>query len=201
MALSFTETDSTTGICGTGAPWCVGSGTDALVPRRCANGESAGSSEFTVGLTGDLAGQNAIQFACIVGESVSWDSGNWIVRINVTSENMFCTWSATYICRVNSSCTSQATIGSLTGQSTSLASTGVKTHTVSGSGQTPSAGDKVLAILLFDNSSMSGQNVGITPDQDIDSPFTAAVDESVFPTFGPFGQTGPRFDPPEIVGY
>src|SRR5262245_22125352 len=107
----------------------------------CSIGGTAAGSAVTVGGSAfDAgAGQAGVMYEIQPGSSAAWNSGNWTVRLNVTTANANITWTDTYICRLNSSNVSQATIGSLTGQSTSLGTTGVKTHTVSGSSQTPAA--------------------------------------------------------------
>lgn len=81
-----------------------------------------------------------------------------------------------HICRVDSSCVNQATLGSATGLSISLGSTGVKSQNVTqGSSASPSVGDLVLIVFVGSNGAMSDQNINISPDQNIDSPFTAVT--------------------------
>ena len=170
MALIFTQED-TNGTCALGQ-YCS---TDASTPesrKQCEVGGTAGSTPVTVTLVKNAMTNNKIQFECIVGTGKNWGAGNWTIRLNITTANSNITWTGTFICRINSSCVSQETIGSLTGQTTSLGTTGVKTHTVSGSAVTPGAGDKVMVILRFTNSdNMNSQAFGYTPNQNIDAPF------------------------------
>ena len=200
MAISYTQTDDSVSCVANS--YCSGISVDTLAGEsEAVDGGTAGSGTFDITNINDAADRVGGGFSIVPDSGVSWDAGTWTVRFNVTTENMFLTVTEIYICRVNSSCTNQETIGSATGLSISLSSAGVKSQTVSGSAVTPSAGDRVTICLVVNNSNMNRQTATITKDQDIDSPFTAVVDESVFPTFGPFGQTGPRFDPTEIVGY
>lgn len=168
----------------------------AITGAACAGAELAGCSGRSVGgaslsgakvggtsageQTPNLAGEasNLVLFAyeCEIPADASWDAGDWTVRFNITTSNMNLTVTEIYVCRVNSSCTNQATIGSETGLSISLGTTGVKTQVVSpGAAQTPSVGDKVLVVLIASNGAMTSQSCGITSDQNIDSPFTVVT--------------------------
>jgi len=101
-----------------------------------------------------------------------WNAGVWVVRINVTTAGVDIDWEDTYICRVNSGCVSQATIGSLLNQGISLAATGVRTMSVSGIAQTPAAGDSFMVVLGFGLNPPNPGSVGITPNQNLDTPLT-----------------------------
>src|SRR4029453_16424859 len=133
-----------------------------------------GGSQFDAG-----AGQAGVMFE-IAPTNTIWAAGSWTFRLNVTTANATVTWTDTYICRLNSANVSQATIGSLTGQTTSLSTTGVKTHTVTGAAQTPAASDKVYIVLVF-NCTGANQTLGVTFNQNIDSPFE--VPTPLAPTF------------------
>lgn len=139
----------------------------------CTEGGSAGGAVTVGGSQLDIGTGRACVYMEIVPPSdTGWASGNWTVRLNVTTANSLVTWTDTYICRLNSSNVSQATIGSLTGQSISLGSTGVKTMTVSGSAQTPNAGDKVYIVIIVSVVTTNNQSFGITWNQAVSSPFT-----------------------------
>lgn len=129
-----------------------------------------GGSQFDAG-----AGQAGVMFQIVPPAGTGWAAGTWTVRLNVTTGSAAaCTWTDTYVCRTNSSDVSQATIGSLTGQSIAINTTGVKSMNVTGSAQTPSAGDKVYIVLLF-NSPSANQQFSVQFNQNIDSPFTETV--------------------------
>jgi hypothetical protein len=106
-------------------------------------------------------------------------AANWTVNLDVTVANSNLTWVATYICRVNSGCTNQATIGSLTAQATSLGTTGTKSHVVSGSSAAFAAGDKVIIILCFTNGKSSTQAFTWKADSTVVSASAATYGESV----------------------
>jgi hypothetical protein len=141
---------------------CTVGGTPAASPV------TVGGSQFDAG-----AGQAGVMYE-IVPVGYVWAAGDYVVRLNVTSANANITWTGTFICRLNSANVNQATIGSLTGQTTSLSATGVKTHTVSGSAQTPTAGDKIYAVLVF-NSGGANQSFACQFDQLIDTPLVMPV--------------------------
>lgn len=200
MAINFTQTD-TNDQCARNGTYCSGLTSAGVAGNsdRCVDGGTAGTLERTFSVPGEASDQAITIFTCLVGASVSWDAGTWTVRLNVTTENMFLTWSSVHICRVNSSCTNQETIGSSSSLGIGLDTAGVKSTTVSGSAVTPSAGDKVVIVFGLSNSNMSAQSVGITVDQNIDSPFTQP-DTGVAQEFT-FGQTQPVLEATEIIGY
>lgn len=179
--INYTQTDTaptcTTG--GGGSGFCSPASTNRATPVLAVGGGTAGTSTPQIAAQSSESNIIGAQFEIQPSASTTWNSGTWTVRINITTANMNLTWTAVYICRVNSSCTNQATIGSATGLNISLGTTGVKSTTVSGSAQTPSAGDIVLVLLLISNGAMSLQTANLTANQNIDSPFTAVVDVTV----------------------
>lgn len=193
MAINFTQTD-TAGDCDAVAAYCSGRPVGSVIlssnDRQCTDGGTAGTGSNIIQLGGSETDVVGALFTCGVDADVSWDAGNWTVRLNVTSANMNITWSRVAICRVNSSCVNQNSIANVGSLGISLGSTGIKSTTVSGSAQTPSVGDKVVIVFGFTNSSMSSQQFTITPDQNIDSPFTVAVDPFIDADTGSYLLTG-----------
>lgn len=145
---------------------------------------SAGSATHTLATFGNIKGnpsdQRIIHFYSpnTFPNLTSWPSGNYVVRLNITTGNAQLQWKATYVCRVNSSFVNQATIGSLTAQTTSLTGTGVVSHTISGSADAgASATDRVYIVCVFHTASGATQNISFKTDQLIDTPFTASVSD------------------------
>lgn len=176
MAIVYAQTASAAGAGAIAA--CSGgtvlSGTQSK-SILCTFGGSPGGALTVGGSDLDVeTGQACVMFEITPAAGVTWGTGNFVVRINVTTANSLITWTGTFVCRINSSNVNQATIGSLTGQTTAFSTTGVKSHTVSGSSQTPGAGDKVYIVCLF-SSADKNQTFGITADQNIDTPFTAVA--------------------------
>lgn len=183
MALNFTQTNTagTTGIdapsaCASGDPGFGGAGTT----RIASDGGSVGSTPVSIQFNGSAEGLGKHGFEITVASGVSWDAGTWTVRLNVTAANMNLTLTKCRLCVFNSSNISQASLGSNTELSISLGSTGVKTASVTGSSYSPSVGDKVMVIWYTVNGSMSSQTFEFTPDQNIDSPFTAVTPSLVW---------------------
>jgi hypothetical protein len=82
----------------------------------------------------------------------SWDAGNWVTGINVSSADANVQWTDTCVFELNSGGTYVATVGTLNGQTTAMSTTGLKTHTVSGSAESPTATDRIqVVIVLLDN--------------------------------------------------
>ena len=176
MALDFQQTD-TAGDCPQGA-YCgsfSGSPLSGGLTKQCPVGGTAGTVAVATGFAGSVTDARGVHLTLPVDAAVTWDAGNWTIRLNVTTANMNLTWETAYICRVDSACANQATIGSATALAISLGTTGVKSTTISGAAQTPTAGDDVVIVLGFANSAMTAQTFQATPDQLISSPFTAAA--------------------------
>lgn len=171
------QTDTSTGGDG-GTAQCSGAALASqkqfrLIDRNGSPGSTP--AQVTLDASPDEAG---VFFETPSGQPglLTWQAGNYVVRLNVTTAaSGDVTWSDTYICRVNSSSVNQGTVGSLTGQTTSVSSTGVKTHTVSGSEQTADVGDRLYVVLVFSNAETSSVNFSFTPDQVIDTPWSIAA--------------------------
>lgn len=172
MAINYTQED-TNAACADNA-FCSGLADGIGSRKQCEDGGTVGSTEdvFTTIKGGAI---NAYLFLqCEIVADVDWNAGDWTVRWNVTDGNMDVDLEEIHICRVNSSCVSQASIGSDIAIAENLASTGIRTRTIAGSVQTPSVGDDVVIVFgLQNNNSMFNRDIGWTPDQNVDSPFTA----------------------------
>lgn len=177
MAINYTQTDSAI-IAGI---YCSGGASSANdIARTAVDGGTAGTGTPSVIATASGVSEALLNFEITPAGGTSWDAGTWTVRLNVTTANMNVTLVAIWICRVDSSGVNQATIGSATGLSISVGTTGVKSQTVTGSAQTPAAGDMVEVVFLFSNGAMSSSSLNIKPDQNIDSPFTAGAADTLF---------------------
>jgi hypothetical protein len=177
MPIIFTQTDNT-GV--TEAAFCSGlSANGANGTRQATDGGSAGVTGVSVVINGSAATLRFFYFTLPVAAGINWNSGNWTVRINVTTGAANCTWETCHICRVNSSDVNQATIGSATGLGIAISGTGAQSTTFSGAAQTPGVGDKVVIVLGVSNSNSCTRTSGITPDQNIDSPFEPSGTPSV----------------------
>lgn len=172
MATSFQETDTavTTALAAFCSALSLSTGTTDA--QDASVGGAAGTSHsFSVQKSGARA--IAVGFELPVASGSTWAAGTWTVRLNITTANSALTLEDIFICRVNSSGVSQATIGSLSSIAASLGATGVISKSITGAAQTPSAGDKVYIVFSFTNSnSMTTQSAAFTADQLIDSPFT-----------------------------
>jgi hypothetical protein len=188
VPISYQETD-TTSVCGRGT-YCSGlslnSGTGTNHAELQATfGAAPGSASFTLGLAASQTTVIGWHFELAITHGENWLGGTWTVRLNINTANSNVTWTNVDICRVSSGCVNQASIGSTSGLGISLGSTGVKTATVTGSAQTPSANDKVIILLGFTNAAASAQNTVIVDDQLIDSPFSFAMDDDALATLPP----------------
>ena len=187
MAINYTQTDDNA-TCSNGA-YCSGETSKATQGKQATEGGTAGTVEVTTANWTSTQTAFAALFGLTIDAGTTGASGTWTVRLNVTASNMNLTISAIHICRVNSSCANQETIGSATGLSISLGTTGVKTQTVTGSAVTLGVGDGVMVGFTIVNGAMTTQAFGFTPSVNIDSPFTAAPVEKT--PYSHWRQTGP----------
>jgi hypothetical protein len=117
-----------------------------------------------------------VMFQSDTGTSLptTWGSGDYVVRLNITSARSGAVWAETHICERTSGGTYN-TVASLTGQADSL-STGVKTHTVNrGTDYAASANSTLYIVLVITGPAHGGTNYGFTPDQIINTPIDDGV--------------------------
>lgn len=120
------------------------------------------------------------EWACVFWEITpgatysQWAAGDYVVRCNITTANSAITWEHTYICRLDLNCIALETIGSLTGQAISLATTGVKTMTVAGALiASPASTDHIYIVCVFGNTGAGSATFGVRGNQNIDTPLVA----------------------------
>lgn len=173
MAMTFTQTD-TAQVCALNN-YCSTVGGTIEAGRQASVGGTAGSSNVTFSVAASATDDNEFSFECIVPADTTWGAGDWTVNIDFLVGNMDVTLESCFICRVNSSCANQATIGSATGLG--QATTSDQSVVVSGAAQTPDAGDKVIITFGFSNANtMFDRNIVLIPSFPIVAAgFTAAA--------------------------
>jgi len=179
MALILTQTD-TVAPCGTILACTSPEDGLAVTPqaRKAEGGGSAGSGELSVEIY-KAAIQAGVMFESPAVGETTWDSGTYTVRLNVTTAVADLNLIEVHVCRVNSSCASQATVGSTTGLSISMGTTGVKQVDVTGAQQSAVSTDRIYIVLIFQQTSHANATFGFTPDQDIDTPIVPAGQDYV----------------------
>ena len=179
MALISLQQTNITAPCGFAAYCSTQSNTSGLTGASDArSGGFPGTVEVVPELVNSETRVNVVVFSTLDLGVISWGSGTHTVRLNITTGNSSLTWEDTYVCRVNTSCTNQETLGSLTSQAIDISSTGVQTMNITGSSTTALSTDRLVYVLAFSNSSDHGGNdgFGYTPDQLIDTPIDDAAD-------------------------
>ncbi len=171
MATEFTQTNVVS-VCGLDA-YCSGNGSIVGVGSNQSDvGASAGSNERTISFTSGEAG-NAVWMEIINIDDYDGASGDWTTRISITTSNHHIQLNEVHICRINSSCTNQETLGSTTGLTTALGTAQVESVTVTqSSGTTITAGDKIMVVYAFTEGQGMANSIGYTPTQDITGPGT-----------------------------
>ncbi len=132
----------------------------SLAPQALvSSGATTGS--YSVTISKGATQEFVLYSASGVPNATNWPSGNWTVKLDVTTANSNVTWQDTCILRVNSSGVAQATVGSLTAQNISLGATGVQSMTISGASQSASATDRIAVVVNLKNSvGHSAETVG-----------------------------------------
>ena len=166
MGLSYVQTN-TIAPAGTIAA-CSGATVQNAVAKLASLGGSAG--DFAVTSTPRVKRASAM-FEFVPAAGVIWNAGTIGVPLNVTSANANAALDEVFVCRLNSSDVSQATMGSVTGIAHTLSSIEIITTNVTVSAQTPSVGDKVYIVLVFTTTG-SPEAFQWLPNQTITTPFT-----------------------------
>jgi hypothetical protein len=108
----------------------------------------------------------------IIPSGTTWNAGTWTWNLNVRQLDTGLKLVGVDICRVNSSGVSQSTIGTDSYNIIIGNSYTVFSGTISGSSQTPSAGDFVVINFVFQNTTGGNKGGEIRNNQIINSPFT-----------------------------
>ncbi len=180
LILTQTDTDADSGF----NVGCSGqSAGNVTVAREATDGGTSGTTEVLPdpGLGVERA---VLAFQSDAGgpepNDTTWEAGDYVVRINVTTARSNSQWTETYICERTSGGTFN-TVASLTGQTTSLGATGVKTHTVNrATDYTAGSASTIYIVVVISDTNAHGQSkVGITPDQNIDTPIASATEKTI----------------------
>lgn len=174
MAIILVQTD-TVAPCGTILACTSPADGLANVPqaRLAEQGGSAGSGELSVSINkADI--QAGVMFESPAVGQTTWQAGTYTVRLNVTTAVANLSLIEIHVCRVNSSCVSQETVGSSVGLGISMGTTGVKNVDVIGSEQSASATDRIYIVFIFQAINHTSPTFGFTPDQNIDTPIEEA---------------------------
>lgn len=175
--------------------YCSGVGGTIEFGRQAEIGAGAGSTEQTFTCAVSQADDNEWSFEVIIPTDVvnPTDTTDAIINVNFTTGQMDLDWDSVFICRVNSSCVNQETIGSATGLGITT-NAGLQSTTVGMSAVTFAAGDKCIITLGISNANtMFTRDAGITPDQVLALPFNQpAAAGGVFKVIGDGGIASPE---------
>ena len=175
-AISLTQEDNNT-QCTTVAAGCSGRSVTAEtpIPRDAIFNGSSGSAEASVILNKAEITVVAFHFASGAIGRTSWESGNFVAPLNITTAAAAgSTLDEIHVCRYSSACGNLASVGSATGLGISIAATGVKAGSTNISGAAQSSTnttDKVVILYVFTNGlTHADTTFGVTPDQTITTP-------------------------------
>ncbi len=138
-------------------------------------GGTPGTSEDTITLTPSAIARGW-HMESISGEpnEATWIPGDYVIRFEVTAENMNVSLREVHVCRVDSSGGSPVTIGS-NSVNRALGTAQVETITIAGAEDTGAASDRLYIVLSFSASGHNPASVGLTPSQIVDTPIGGVV--------------------------
>lgn len=170
MATSSYVENDTVQVCSL-VQYCSGLGGTVEDGRQVEGDVAAGTTEVTFQVPAVTLDTGEFSWEIILAASTTSDADTATIPINFTTGKSTVTLESVHICRVNSSCVNQETIGSSSGLALSTTA-GVQSPTVSCSAVTFAGGDKVIIILGFsENAGDPSAIIGITPDQTMILPF------------------------------
>lgn len=190
MTTNFQQTD-TASVCAIGA---YGTGLSLSNANFAVQAQLGGTPGVTPQLIRLIASAtNQIGFMCEIPATslagLSWLSGNWTVRLDVSTANANLQWNSAYVIQISSACATILQLGANTTIGTPLNTTGPFSATVNCAAvNTPGATDKVVVLYTFDNLSALLQSAQLIPDVLIDSPFAPTIpteEPDRFMAFGP----------------
>jgi len=171
MAQAYQQTDTAL-VCSPATLCAGGTLNGATGGSQAQVGGTAGTTELLLSIDANASTLRAFFYEFIVPAGTVGASGTLTIRLNLTTKRGGLTWEEVHVCRINSSCVNQETIGSSTALAIDLGTTGVKSTTVSGSAITFAAGDKVMVIISISSTDGMARNIGITPSEIQDTPWT-----------------------------
>jgi hypothetical protein len=124
--------------------------------------------------------QRCLYFEIVPANDVIWTAGNWAIRVNSVNGNAGLKWESTQICRLDNTGANQQLMGiTQLGGSPILMSSGVKTMIVNTVAvPSPGGADRVYIICTMSSTGLSSDDIDMTPNQLITSPFGSRTDLS-----------------------
>jgi hypothetical protein len=151
--------------CGSGSQYCSGIATEHSSPsdRLCTDLGIGGTGNYTLSLDGQTQGRS-LYHDCTLSTGYEPTSGTWTIRLEVEAGVNKTYITAIYICRVNSSCTNQETLGSWTG---SVETEDPQTYAQGITCSAPSswsADDRIVVVFEFHNENHTDASLTIGYD-------------------------------------
>ena len=145
----------------------------------CVEGGTPGVGVDTMGNSSGLFDQRCCYFEFEPAAATFWAAGLITVRIRVVGADAALTWETVQVCRLNSGGISQGLMGISDGNSVIMSPAGVKSIVVGVTEQPNNAGDRVFIICHFSSAGLQADQITMTPDQLISTPFLAASQTSL----------------------
>ena len=161
--------------------YCSAAGGTIEVGRVAEIGGSIGTTAANVTVGSAQSDDNEYSFECVLPTNAESSAENATVSLNFSLNSMNVTWASCWVCRVNSSCVNQETIGSNTSVALiTNAGSGLLSTQVFCSSVAFAAGDKaIITIGLTETGGHASASVGVTPDQTMALPFNAPAGAGV----------------------
>lgn len=177
---TYTQTDTVAGCGAIAGCSSLAIATGASARKAIKNGTpGTGTNTATIPKQETRA---AFMFEITPAHATAWTAGQWSLRWKTGATiqgGASITWDETWICRVNSSCNSQATIASITGQAISLSPNTTYGVSITGAQQVHASGDKIYIIIGIKNTNaIDGYDVTMVPSVDIETPILSLSETS-----------------------
>jgi len=140
----------------------------------CVDGGTPGVGVDIMGNSSGLFDQRCCYFEFEPAVGTFWAAGLITVRIRATGNFLGLTWETVRICRLNSGGVSQGQMGISDGNIVAMAPAGVKAIVCGVTAQPNNPGDRVFIICSFSSGGLTSDQINMTPDQLISTPFLTA---------------------------
>ncbi len=150
--------------------------------------------------------QRTLYFEIVPAPAVVWAAGNWAIRVNSVNGNSGLKWESTQICRLDNTGANIELMGiTQLGGAPILMSSGVKTMIVNTIAvPSPGGADRVYIICTMSSTGLGADDIDMTPNQLIDSPFGSRTELStgriVMGGLSLTAELSPRERPPRPAG-
>lgn len=177
MGITFQQTDAASACAPMSACAPAKTIVTPIVDVAMAPGGTPGTTAETFDIAASASEYKTFFQSDDVGQT-DWPAGNWTVNLNISSAQNNMAWTGVWICRVDTTCGTIASVGSETA-SVDVSAGGIFSKTVTGAATTGATTDAVYVVCQFANShTMTARTIGVTPSETVASPIEIVTVET-----------------------